>query len=244
MRSSLSWSASTAFEVVMIRTTSARRGYGQTQLRSNSPLIRPKCARRGYDQTRLRSNSPLIRPKCARRGYDQTRLRSKSPLIRLKCSRIRLWSGFSDQNDLWSDHLQTIIQTLVRSNFRPDPVISVWEHTGVHSTGSDHKSIWVWTSTWETLFLSCSFNWFSSFQTFSLQWSCTFWVTIVAFCRTLSQSCTWYIIAAKIVRGWARAMVDWNSELTFWANNTHTVEPSRSRGIVTYNYLLFKVNNF
>ena len=48
----------------------------------------------------------------------------------------------------WSDHLQTMVQTLLRSNFRPDPVILAWEHTGVRSTGSDHKKIGVWTSTW------------------------------------------------------------------------------------------------
>ena len=101
------------------------------------------------DQTQLRSKTFLIRSKCARRGYDQTHLRSKSPLIRPKCIRIRLWSDFSDQIDLWSDHLQTMVQTVVRSNFCPDPVISFWEHTGVRSTGSDHKPIWVWTSTWE-----------------------------------------------------------------------------------------------
>ena len=135
----------------LIRQKCARRGYDQTQLRSKSPLIRQKCAQRGYDQTQLRSKSPLIRQKCARRGYDQTQLRSKSPLIRPKCARIRLWSDFSDQNDFWSDHLQTAVQTVVRSNFRKDPVISVWEHTGVRSTGSDHNSIWVWTSTWDSI---------------------------------------------------------------------------------------------
>ena len=134
----------------------------QTQLRSKAFLIRPKCARWGYDQTQLRSKSPLIRQKCARRGYDQTncarsRLWSdKSALeevmIRPNCARIRLWSDISDQNDLWSDHLQTMVQTVVRSNFRKDPVISVWEHTGVRSTGSDHNSIWVWTSTWVKLY--------------------------------------------------------------------------------------------
>ena len=78
---------------------------------------------------------------------DQTQMRSKSPLIRPKCARIRLWSDFSDQIDYCSDHVQTIVQTVVRSNFRPDPVISVWEHTGVRSIGSDRKTIWVWTST-------------------------------------------------------------------------------------------------
>ena len=82
---------------------------------------------------------------------DQTQLRSKTilmPLIRPKCSRIPLWSHFSDQIDLWSDHPQTIVQTVVRSKFLPDPVISVWEHTVVRSTGSDYKSIWVGTSNW------------------------------------------------------------------------------------------------
>ena len=120
----------------------------QTQLRSKAFLIRRKCARRSYDQTQLRSKAPLIRPKCARRGYDQTQLRSKSPLIRPMCARIRLCSDFSDKIDLWSDHRQTMVQTVVRSNFHPDPIISVWEHTGVLSTMSDHKPIWVWTSTW------------------------------------------------------------------------------------------------
>ena len=108
----------------------------------------PNCARRGYDRTQFRSKLPLIRQKCARRSYDQTQLRSKSPLIRPKCARIRLWSDFSDQIDFWSDHLKTIVQTVVRSNFLPDPVILVWEHTGVRSTGSDHKPTCVWTSAW------------------------------------------------------------------------------------------------
>ena len=77
----------------------------QTQLRSKTFLIRPKCAIRCYDQTQLRSKLPLIRQKCTGRGFDQTQLRSKSALIRPKCARIRLWSDFSDQIDLWSDHL-------------------------------------------------------------------------------------------------------------------------------------------
>ena len=111
------------------------------------------------DQTQLRSKSFLIRPKSARRVYDQTQLRSKLPLIRLKCARNRLWSDFSDQIDLWSDHLQTIVQNVVRSNFRPDPVISIWEHTGVHSTGPDQNSIWAWTSTWVVLQEKHFFGW-------------------------------------------------------------------------------------
>ena len=108
---------------------------------------------------------------------DQTQLRSKSPLIRQKRARIRLWSDpialeiASDQTQVRSippmirlfrpkwplirpspDHDQTV----VRSNFRKDPVISVWEHTGVRSTGSDQKSIWVWTSTWDAQTISLS----------------------------------------------------------------------------------------
>ena len=105
------WSDPIAFEVAS----------DQTQLRSKLRLIRPNCVRSSLwsdpiafevasDQTQLRSNSPLIRPKCARRGYDQTQLRSKLPLIRPKCARIRLWSDFPDHNDLWSDHLQTMIR--------------------------------------------------------------------------------------------------------------------------------------
>ena len=100
------------------------------------------------DETQLRSKTFLIWPKCAQRGSDQTQVRSKLPLIRPMCGRMHLWSDFSDKIDLWSDHLETIVQNVVRSNFLPDPVILVWEHTGVRSTGSDHKPIWVWTSTW------------------------------------------------------------------------------------------------
>ena len=98
-------------------------------------------------------NQTMIRLKCeafmiARSIiYGQTEARSKPILIRPKCARIRLWPDFSDQIDLWSDHLQTIVQTVVRSKFRPDPVILVWEHTGVRSAGSDHEPIWAWTWT-------------------------------------------------------------------------------------------------
>ena len=44
-----------------------------------------------------------------------------------------------------------MVQTIVRSNRFPDPVISVWEHRGVRSIGSDLSSIWVWTKTWELI---------------------------------------------------------------------------------------------
>ena len=43
-----------------------------------------------------------------------------------------------------------MVQTIVRSNRFPDPVILAWEHRGVRSIGSDHSSIWVWTKTWDT----------------------------------------------------------------------------------------------
>ena len=42
-----------------------------------------------------------------------------------------------------------MVQTIVRSNRFPDPVISVWQHKGVRWVGSNHRSIWVWTKTWE-----------------------------------------------------------------------------------------------
>ena len=119
-----------------------------------------KCARNGpwsdpiafediYDQIQLRSKSPLIRQKCARSrlwsdpialeiGSDQTQVRSNPPMIRLFRPKWPLIRPSPDHD-----------QTVVRSNFRKDPVFSVWEHTGVRSTGSDQKSIWVWTSTWD-----------------------------------------------------------------------------------------------
>ena len=88
-------------------------------------------------------------------------------MIRLKCARLRLWSGFSEQIDVWADQLQTMIQTVVRSNFRPDPVISVVEHTGVGLIGSDYKAIWVCTLTWE-VFLSAFLKWFDRGSAYSL----------------------------------------------------------------------------
>ena len=92
----------------------------------------------------------MIRPNCARSRFWSDPSALEEVIIRPNCARIRLWSDFSVQIYLWSDHLQTMIQTVVRSNFHPDPIISVWEHTCVRSTGSDHKSIWVWTSNWDT----------------------------------------------------------------------------------------------
>ena len=78
---------------------------------------------------------------------------------------MRPWSDFSDQIDLCPNQLQTMVQTVVRSNFRPDPVILVWEHTGVRSIGSDHKAIWVCTSTWVG-----KSNYKSHFSTYSELW--------------------------------------------------------------------------
>ena len=132
--------------------------FWQSQHLSVKKILKNEALEVVPDQTQLRLKTFLIRHKCARRGYYQTQLRSKSPLIRLFRSNWPLirpspdhGPDFSDQNYLWSDHLQTIVQTVVRSNFRPDPVISVWEHTGVRSTGSDHKPICVWTSTWVSM---------------------------------------------------------------------------------------------
>ena len=90
---------------------------------------------------------------------DQTQLRLKTFMIRSNCSNppmIRLFRPKWPLIRPSPDHDQTV----VRSNFRKDPVISVWEHTGVRSTGSDQKSIWVWTSTWvaEIIQLLCITN--------------------------------------------------------------------------------------
>ena len=96
----------------------------------------------------MRSKWSLIRPNCVWRhlwsdpialevASDQTKVRSNSPMIRPFRPKWPLIRPSPDHD-----------QFVVRSNFRKDPVISVWEHTGVRSTGSDQKSIWVWTSTW------------------------------------------------------------------------------------------------
>ena len=121
----------------------------QNQLRSKTFLIRSKCARRGYDQTQLRSNLPTLRL-----------FRPNWPLIRPSPDH---GPDLLVQKNLWLDHLQTMVQTVVRSNFRPDPVILVWERTGVRSTGSDNKPIRVRTSTWEINigWIHCGVKWFS-----------------------------------------------------------------------------------
>ena len=117
---------------------------------SKSSLIRPNCVRKHFWSDPSALEEVMIRPNCAPSSLWSNQSALEEVMIRPNCAQSCLWSDFSDQIDLWPDHLQTIVQTVVRSNFRPDPVISVLEHTVVRSTGSDHKPIWVWTSTWGT----------------------------------------------------------------------------------------------
>ena len=172
LRSMWLWSDYPAFKVAsdqtqlrskspLIRHNCARSRLWSDQLRSKSPLIRPNCARSrlwsdpsavevASDQTQVRSKRFMIRPNCARIrlwldpialevGSDQTQVRSNPPMIRLFRPKWPLIRPSPDHD-----------QTVVRSIFWKKLVILVWERTGVHSTGSDQKSIWVWTSTWET----------------------------------------------------------------------------------------------
>ena len=44
-----------------------------------------------------------------------------------------------------------MVQTVVRSDFRPDPVISILEHTELRSIMSDYKAICVFASIWVAL---------------------------------------------------------------------------------------------
>ena len=129
-------------------------------MRSKWSLIRHNCVRKHFWSDPSALEEVTITPNCGRSRIWSDRSAFEEVMITPNCARswlwsdpkcagIRLWSDFSDQIDLWSDHFQTIVQTVVRSNFLPDPVISVWEHTGARSTGSDHKPIWVLTSTWE-----------------------------------------------------------------------------------------------
>ena len=142
------WSDPIAFENI----------YDQIQVRSNRLWSDPTALEVASDQTKVRSKRLWSDPIALEVASDQTHVCSNPPMIRLFQTKWPLirpspdhGPDFSDQNDLWIEYPQTIDQTLVRSNFRPDPVISVWEHTGVRSTGSDHKQIWVWASTWEGL---------------------------------------------------------------------------------------------
>ena len=121
-------------------------------MRSKWSLIRPNCVRKHFWSDPSALEEVIIRPNCGRSRHWSDKSVLEEVMIRPKRARIRLRSDFSDQIDLRSDHLQTIVQTVVRSNFLPDPVISVGEHRGVGSTGSNHKPIWVWTSTWENLY--------------------------------------------------------------------------------------------
>ena len=112
---------------------------------------------------------PLIR--LSRLKWPQSRLSRQNDL----------WSDFPDHDNFWSDGTQSIVQTIallwsdsnsdhcpdykqtmsrpksdhgpdyLRSDCCPDPVILVWEHKAVRSSGSDHSSIRVWTSTWGSI---------------------------------------------------------------------------------------------
>ena len=110
-------------------------------------LIRPNCVKKQFWSDPIALDSFKIRFKCARMRFWSDPIALEPFMIRLKCARIRLWSDFSDHIDPWSDQLQTMVQIVVRSNFHPDTVILVREHTGVRSTGSDHKPIWGCTPT-------------------------------------------------------------------------------------------------
>ena len=62
---------------------------------------------------RARRKLPLIRPSQTKVSSDQTNVRSKHR-VRSKCARNCLWSDLPRGKDLWSDHNQTIVQTIVR----------------------------------------------------------------------------------------------------------------------------------
>ena len=129
-------------------------------MRSKWSLIRPNCVRKHFWSDPSAIEEVMIRPNCGQSRLWSDMSALEEVMIRPKCARSRLWSDPSALESAYDQTFQnkstsdkTISrpssrQTVVRSNFPPDPVISVWEHTGVRSTGSDHKPIWVWTSTW------------------------------------------------------------------------------------------------
>ena len=132
----------------LIRPNCVRNHFWSDTSALEEVMIRPNCARICLWSDPIAPEVVMIRPNCVRKHFWSDKSALEEVMIRPNCARICLWSDLSDQINLWSDHIQTIVQTVVRSNFLPEPVISVWEHTAVRSTGSDHKPIWVWTSTW------------------------------------------------------------------------------------------------
>ena len=128
----------------------------QTQVHSKrlwSDLIAPEVA---SDQTEVRSKRLWSDTNALEITSDQTQVRSNPPIIRLFRPNWPLirpppdhGPDLSDQNYLWSDHLQTIVQDCSALELPSSRCNFGLEHTGVRSTGSDHKSIWVRTSTWE-----------------------------------------------------------------------------------------------
>ena len=75
-------------------------------------------------------------------------------MIRLVCARIGLWSDkfvlktasgqtIPDRRDLWSDKIQTIVQTKVLSKSSPDHVIRAHrEHVGSKKVWSEVNLLW------------------------------------------------------------------------------------------------------
>ena len=80
------------------------------------------------------------------------KIRSNRPLIRPVCARIGLWSDkfalktasgqtVPDRRDLWSDKIQTIVQTKVRSKSSPDHVIRAHREHVCAQRWSDQRSL-------------------------------------------------------------------------------------------------------
>ena len=127
----------------MLKLTSDQTSCARSRLWSE-----PSVLKSDYDQTQVRSKWLWSDPSATEATYDQTfrtKLTSDQTKTRPCCRLWRLWSDRPDRIDLWSDRNQTMVQSIVRSNHFPDPVISIREHTCVSSIGSDHSSFWVWT---------------------------------------------------------------------------------------------------
>ena len=93
----------------------------------------------------------LIKPNRVRKHFWSDPIALEPSMIRLKCDWIRLWSFFRPNWTLTRPTPDHGPATVMRWNFRLNPVISVWEHTCVRSIGSDLKTFWVCTSTWAVI---------------------------------------------------------------------------------------------
>ena len=125
------------------------------------------------------SNGPLIRQSCAQISLWSHSSALEFVIVRHKCARIRVGSDFPGQCDLWSDHLQTMIQTTVCLNCRSDPIIPygntrmcAWVRLirGQFGSGPQPGFLWAELKPFKSCFITNKGDW-SSFHGSTISFS-------------------------------------------------------------------------